>query len=47
MNIKEVTVSSADHDAMFVKLAEQARYLGKAEAWSSYLNADRILQVAY
>ena len=48
MNIETVAVySSTDRDAMHVKLADQAHYLGEAEPRSSYLNADRILQLAH
>ena len=47
LNIQSVAVySDADHDALHVSLADEAVCIGPAPAKESYLNADKILQVA-
>ena len=46
MDIKSVAVySDADKDALFVKYADEAYYLGGSPASQSYLNIDRIMHV--
>lgn len=47
LGIQSVAVySEADHDALHVSLADEAVCIGPAPAKESYLNADKILQVA-
>jgi len=46
MAVKSVAVySDADKDALFVKYADEAYYLGASPASQSYLNIDRIMHV--
>jgi 3-methylcrotonyl-CoA carboxylase alpha subunit len=46
LGIKCVAVfSTADRDAMFVKLADEAYLLGPAPSTESYLRADKILEI--
>lgn len=47
MGIRTVAVySDADRDALFVRLADEAVHIGGAPAAESYLQADRIVEVA-
>lgn len=41
-----VVYSDADADALYVKLADEAHHIGPADATQSYLNVERILEVA-
>lgn len=48
MNIETLAIySSADKDSMHVRLSDEAHYIGESEPQKSYLNQDRILQVAH
>lgn len=48
MNIETLAIySSADRGSMHVRMADQAHYVGQAEPQKSYLNQDRILEVAH
>src|SRR5512136_1426175 len=47
LGLKSVAVySEADKDALFAKYADEAYYIGPAPASESYLNIDRIIEVA-
>lgn len=47
MGIRTVAVySDADRDALFVRLADEAVHIGGAPAAESYLQAERIVEVA-
>jgi pyruvate carboxylase subunit A len=47
LGLKSVAVySEADRDALFAKYANEAYYIGPAPATESYLNIDRIMEVA-
>ena len=47
LGLKSVAVySEADKDALFAKYADEAYYIGPAPATESYLNVDRIIEVA-
>src|SRR5690606_6047160 len=47
LGIQSVAVySEADRDSLHVTLADEAVYIGEAPASQSYLNVDKILQVA-
>lgn len=48
MNIETLAVySEADRNSMHVQLADEAYYIGEAEPVKSYLNQERILEVAH
>jgi len=47
LDIKSVAVySEADHNALFAKYADEAYYIGPAKASESYLNINKIVEVA-
>lgn len=47
MNIETLAIySSVDRNSLHVKLADQSHFVGEAEPQRSYLNQDRILEVA-
>lgn len=48
MNIQTVAIySKADQNSMHVKLADEAHLVGEAEPQRSYLNQDKILEIAH
>lgn len=48
MNIKTIAIySAADRNSMHVKLADEAYLVGEAEPQKSYLNQDKIIEVAH
>ena len=47
LGIKTLAVySDADRDALFVKSADEAVHIGKSQPSDSYLNVDKIIDVA-
>lgn len=47
MNIETIAIySDVDRDAMHVKMADEAHYIGQAEPQKSYLNQKKILELA-
>lgn len=48
MNIETLAIySGVDSNAMHVRMADEAHYVGQAEPQKSYLNQDKILEVAH